>query len=677
MYPINHARSSCFLRLLIHAFCGFLAQALLAPLCSSADLSPWALLAVHNTGYNQNLAAVSQTGPVYLTDQTCPAPTITLGDSSHSASCVTKTDVSGNLQFETQIGGAFAPNLVLGSDASVYVTGDAGREFATTPGVYEPRPSDATDPFVCKLDAIDGHALFCTFVDVADLGRGTFVVDSSGNSYLAGLCGSDFAHTCIEKLSSDGGSLTYRTTLEGNTPNQIAVDAYGNLFVLYGLPLTLVKFDAGGSLLSSVSNIEVRYAGGPYFLSLDPTGNPEFLIVLQGNGRIVSFGRYKADMSGPVFMMTFSIGSLAVVAQWVIDSTGVADIIGLTSGADIPLVHPTEVCSQRTDSSLPVYPKNEFFIRIGNDGQILQSTYLPSGLTPFNGQAFITANPTGATVLVSDYAESTFKALDVGPTNTEITLACIGNAASFGNLPLAPYEIVSLFGTTLGPTEPFTGQPDADGLYPSQLGGVQVTFDGTLAPILYASSGQLNVVTPGALAGKTTSHVCVIFNAQMTNCIDAIVQPAAPGVFQSQKGYAAAVNQDGTLNSLENPAAIGSIISIFVTGLGTMTPTPPDGSLVLPLLPVQDLAVEVSYARTSPDGQSPAPPGSADLLYAGPAPFEVTGVGQINVRVPIPAGLSHRFLTFGLGVTFPDGKPSFSSNEFTIWWTAPESSSAH
>lgn len=676
MYPINHARSSCFLRLLIYAFCGFLAQALLVPLCSSADLSPWALLAVHNTGYNQNLAAVSQTGPVYLTNQTCPAPTITLGDSSHSASCVTKTDASGNLQFETQIGGAFAANLVLGSDASVYVTGDAGREFVTTPGVYEPMSPDATDPFVCKLESIGGHALFCTFIEAADLGLGTFIVDSNGNSYVAGVCGGDFTHTCVEKLSPDGSSLVYRKELEGNGSSQIAVDAYGNLFVLYGLPLKLAKLNPTGSILGVAVNVEVGFTGGSYLLALDPTGNPQLLTIPQ-NGPIIRLVRYKTDLSGPIFTIAFSIGSSAVVAQWAIDSTGVADIIGLTQGADLPLVRPTELCSQQTDSSLSVYPTNEFLIRIGNGGQILQSTYLPSGLTPFNGQAFIIANPTGATVLVSDDAESTFKALDVGPTDTEITLACIGNAASFGNLPLAPYEIVSLFGTTLGPPEPFIGQPNTDGLYPSQLGGVQVTFDGTLAPIFYASSGQLNVVTPGTLAGKTTSHVCVIFNAQTTNCIDALVQLAAPGVFQSQPGYAAALNQDGTINSQENPAPIGSIISFFVTGLGTMTPLPHDGSLVLPPLPVQDLAVRVSYARTSPDGQSPAPPGSADVLYAGPAPFEVAGIGQINIRVPIPAGLFHRFLTLGLGVTFPDGKPSFSSNEFTIWWTDQGSSSAH
>ena len=94
---------------------GLVIAMMLAPIIW-ADSAPWALLDVRQTGYNQNLAAVSPTGPVYLTNQACPAPTIALGDSSRVASCVTKTDSSGNVQFAVQIGEAFAPALVLDSD---------------------------------------------------------------------------------------------------------------------------------------------------------------------------------------------------------------------------------------------------------------------------------------------------------------------------------------------------------------------------------------------------------------------------------------------------------------------------------------------------------------------------------------------------------------------------------
>jgi hypothetical protein len=160
-----------FLRVVTLPICAIspnLLAIILVPVLS-ADSAPWALLDVRQTGYNQNLAAVSPTGPVYLTNQPCPAPTIPLGDPSFSASCVTKTDDSGQMRFAVQIGGAFAPELVLDSTGNVYITGDAGRGFATTPGVYEPSPPDPTDPFVCKLDGADGHALFCTFIGCDEL----------------------------------------------------------------------------------------------------------------------------------------------------------------------------------------------------------------------------------------------------------------------------------------------------------------------------------------------------------------------------------------------------------------------------------------------------------------------------------------------------------------------------
>jgi uncharacterized protein (TIGR03437 family) len=632
-----------------------------------ADSAPWALLDVRQTGYNQNLAAFSPTGPVYLTNQACPAPTISLGDSSRVASCVTKTDSSGNVRFAVQIGEAFAPALVLDSNGNVYVTGSGAAGLAITPGVYEPSPPDATDPFACKLAGTDGHALFCTFIDVTNLGPGTFVVDAAGNLYAAGLCASDSARTCVEKLSADGTDLVYRTSLSGGGSNQVAVDGSGNLYLSYGFPLSLVKLDATGSLLASVTNFEMDVAQERFLLALDPVGNPQLLSVLGANRNSVRVARYKADLSGTLFATSFSIGSSAAVLAWAVDSTGVTDIVGVTGGADLPLLHPTQICHQPTNTS---FLGNGFLVRIGDDGQVLQSTFLPSDVQN-SLNVILMVNSSSASVLVMDDSGSEYKALDLGPATSEVTLACIGNAASIENLPLAPNEIVSLFGSNLGPADPMTAQAGPDGLYPFQLGGTQVTFDGAAAPLLYASSGQINVVTPGSLARKTTTHVCVVSNDAEPDCIDTVVQPAAPGVFQSQPGYAAAVNQDGTVNSQQHPASIGSIVSIFVTGIGSMTPAPVDGGFVLPPLPVQDLAVQVLYARTSPDGQSPAQPGFADILYAGPAPFEVAGVGQINIRVPFPAGLFNRFLTLGLTVTFPDGTSSFSSNSFTIWWTNP------
>jgi len=83
---------------------------------------------------------------------------------------------------------------------------------------------------------------------------------------------------------------------------------------------------------------------------------------------------------------------------------------------------------------------------------------------------------------------------------------------------------------------------------------------------------------------------------------------AAPGIFTvaGETGQAAALNQDGTVNSAGNPVARGSIVAFYLTG---------DGGA----------AISVSIGSYS-----------ADVLYAGPAPG-YPGLTQINAVVP--AGL--------------------------------------
>ncbi len=101
----------------------------------------------------------------------------------------------------------------------------------------------------------------------------------------------------------------------------------------------------------------------------------------------------------------------------------------------------------------------------------------------------------------------------------------------------------------------------------------------------------------------------------------------------SGAGQAAILNQDGlTVNSLKNPAARGSIVSIYCTGEGQTNPGGIDGrgidgrinsggSLPAPKLPVSVLI----------DGKP------AEVQYAGAAPGAVAGLFQVNVRIPADA----------------------------------------
>jgi uncharacterized protein (TIGR03437 family) len=109
------------------------------------------------------------------------------------------------------------------------------------------------------------------------------------------------------------------------------------------------------------------------------------------------------------------------------------------------------------------------------------------------------------------------------------------------------------------------------------------------------------------------------------------VAATAPGVFSLQssgKGPGAILNaRDESVNSASNPAARGDWVSIYATGAGLMSPASPDGWLASTQLaqPLAGVAVTV--------GGLPC-----QINYAGAAPGFISGLVQINVR--IPAGLS-------------------------------------
>lgn len=86
-----------------------------------------------------------------------------------------------------------------------------------------------------------------------------------------------------------------------------------------------------------------------------------------------------------------------------------------------------------------------------------------------------------------------------------------------------------------------------------------MTFDGAPAPLLYASDRQINTIVPFEAAGVL--KVCVRVSGNPTNCMDARIRAASPGIFTlpitpgMQGMFAAAVNEDGTVNSEGNPCA--------------------------------------------------------------------------------------------------------------------------
>jgi len=213
-----------------------------------------------------------------------------------------------------------------------------------------------------------------------------------------------------------------------------------------------------------------------------------------------------------------------------------------------------------------------------------------------------------------------------------VQLNAVGSAASYATTAVAAGEIVSLFGTNMGPT-PGVGLQLANGgkSITSNLGGVQVLFDGNAVPLTYVSSVQINAIAPVGLAGKTSTVVTVTYQGVTSNAVTVPVQATAPGIFSadgSGTGGGAILNQDYSLNVRLNPAARGSVIAVYLTGAGVTNPGSVDGAVtgLTPPFPSLTQTVTVTMGGVAVPAQS--------ILYGGAAPGTVEGLTQIDVAIP-------------------------------------------
>lgn len=234
---------------------------------------------------------------------------------------------------------------------------------------------------------------------------------------------------------------------------------------------------------------------------------------------------------------------------------------------------------------------------------------------------------TGAITLSSPGANGTKTipvTLTISPPRPAFSSAGVANAASFAGGTIAPGEIVAIFGSAMGGTQLQTAIP-ISGQIGSVLAQTRVLFDGIPAPVLYTQNGNIGVVVPYAVAGQSSSQVQVEYQGVKSTAVSMPISAAAPGIFtfdSSGKGQAAALN-DGTVNGVAHPAAPGSIVVLYGTGAGLMAPADSDGRLAAPPLGKPQLSVAVRIGDFD-----------AEILYQGAAPGLVSGMLQVNARIP-------------------------------------------
>ena len=224
------------------------------------------------------------------------------------------------------------------------------------------------------------------------------------------------------------------------------------------------------------------------------------------------------------------------------------------------------------------------------------------------------------------------------PNQPTIADHAVVNAASFRDGSVAPGEIVTIFGSNLGPSRLTGYQLTAAHFVSTTLAQTRVLFDGIPAPLLYVRSDQLSAIVPYAVAGQPDTQVVVEHNGIPSRTLTIPVAESAPGLFN------VALNEDLSRNSASNPAAQGSIVVLYGTGAGQTNPPGVDGQVTGKILPKPLLPVSVTI-----DGKS------AKVLYAGAAGGTVSGVIQVNVRLPvgIHSGPVPVVLRVGSGVSQP------------------------
>jgi uncharacterized protein (TIGR03437 family) len=310
-------------------------------------------------------------------------------------------------------------------------------------------------------------------------------------------------------------------------------------------------------------------------------------------------------IGGRTFTITQAGVSCSVVltpASAEVAGSGGADAVNVTSGSGC----------KWTVGSLDDWIKITSWSNISGSGVVHYTVTANPSRTPRSGSLSI--------------GGQTFT-LTQGPAEVIISSARVVNAASLAAGPVAPGEILTLFGSGIGPAVPATLQLTADGRFlTTTLAETQVLFDDVPAPLTYVSDTQVNAIAPYALAGKSTTQLQVEYQGVRSKPVTLKVAEAAPALFTqnaSGSGPGAILNQDYQLNSAANPALKGSVVMLFATGEGQTNPPGVDGQVAADVLPKPRLPVTVLLGGVN-----------AQVLYAGAAPGLVAGLVQVNVRVP-------------------------------------------
>ncbi len=215
------------------------------------------------------------------------------------------------------------------------------------------------------------------------------------------------------------------------------------------------------------------------------------------------------------------------------------------------------------------------------------------------------------------------------------------DSASYQQGIVSPGQLLTLFGLGFGPPiltifNPAVPAPQIPSALPTTGPATSVTINGVAAPILYTSINQVSVIVPYNISG-TSASLILSYSGLASQPVALTLAPTSPGVFSidaSGKGQGAILNynpttSDYTLNSKATPAAKGSIVLIYASGIGAT-----NASVLAPTTAASTLIAAFTVVTPS------APVGvtiggiAASIIGAVSPTGSVPGLLQINVSVP-------------------------------------------
>ena len=531
-----------------------------------------------------------------------------------------------------------ATGIVADRNGSIYLAGfTASADFPTTANVFQrtyagPPPvfrrylAEYTwgDAFVAKFGT-DGRVMYATYVggpkdDVPSEIR----VDAMGSVYIAGACSSDlpvtpgalqrtvclkpgfpssYAFGWVAKLDPTG-RLAYLTYLP-DSPSRFAVGREGSVY-FGGTNGSAQVFVAKLNPLGSALTYSRTYAGNDarevYSMDVDGEGSLWFAGLSRYD---LGYRSYLAKLSPDGARLLYETPFIGGIVST--DEKGNLDVLTAGGGTvRTPGGVLTGACGDHTVSKLDPA------------GAVLLNRPVPNSSIGVSNGKLLSYTSDGLSVSAIQPAEKP-------------DIACMLNAASL-SIPerVAPGEIITIFGLGLGPASGATASLDERGRLPEIVAGVRVLFDGSPVPILYADSNQINAVAPYSLTARTQVNIVVDVNGRPTPPVRVTVVDAVPSLFTldgSGGKHVLAFNQDGTLNSPMNPARLGSIVTLFATGMGVTSPSSMTGALA-GSTDAKPVVVPTVILNGRIGGFV------AEVLYAGPSPGSLTSVTQFNVRLP-------------------------------------------